>query len=123
MLLLPLWQPITELVIKYSEAKIQFQKYAELKKDVPENIKRLWYLSCDSALQWMKNPVEVTVTNEQKLNSKQSDWGTSIYKNDIVFVSDGNAGENKTEVNKKEFLKNIELLTFDEYQDIVDSQD
>lgn len=25
--------------------------------------------------------------------------------------------------NKKEFLKNIELLTFDEYQDIVDSQD
>lgn len=25
--------------------------------------------------------------------------------------------------NQKEFLKNIELLTFDEYQDIVDSQD
>jgi peptidoglycan-associated lipoprotein len=73
---------------KYSEAKAQFIRYAELDKNVSEAKLNLWLASCDSAMKWMHHPAQVVVINEAALNSPASDWGAIIYNDDIVFVSD-----------------------------------
>jgi len=90
---------------KYAEAKEQYQKYAQLDKSVAAKQQSLWILSCDSARLWMKNPTAVTITNEKKLNTSQSDWGATVYGNSIVFSSDrGNKTEDQTS-DSRPFLK------------------
>lgn len=73
---------------KYEQARQQFMAYVALKGDISSAQKELWSVSCDSAIYWMKNPKSVTITNQQMLNSAQSDWGPAIYNNAIVFASD-----------------------------------
>lgn len=73
---------------KYAEAKAQYQKYGELKKTVDTKQLNIWMLSCDSARYWMTNPTTVAISNENMLNSPQSDWGPTMYGNSIVFSSD-----------------------------------
>jgi peptidoglycan-associated lipoprotein len=76
---------------KYSEAKMQYSKYASLAKDLTiaqVNQVGVWQKSCDSSIAWMKNPKAISITNEKGLNSGQSDWGAVRYNNGIVFTSD-----------------------------------
>lgn len=73
---------------KYNEAKVQFNAYADKQSDVSSQQRSLWSLSCDSAMYWMKNPKQVSISNQKNLNSTQSDWGPAIYNNAIVFASD-----------------------------------
>lgn len=91
---------------KYSEAKIQYQKYAELNPSVTLEQKSFWLQSCDSAVKWMQNPKNITVNNEKTLNSAQSDWGTTTYDNGLVFASDRtNKASGETTKVDRPFLK------------------
>jgi peptidoglycan-associated lipoprotein len=91
---------------KYSEAKTQYRKYAELNPSITENQKNIWSASCDSAQRWMKEPRPVVVNNQVSLNSKQSDWGAVAYHGGLVFSSDrSNAQQNKGTKSDKPFLK------------------
>ena len=93
--------------LKYSEAKLQYQKYLQLNSKVPATQKSLWLLSCDSAMHWMKNPGTTTVLNQKELNSAQSDWGAVKLGTSVVFASDRtnpNDSLNQTDT-KKPFLK------------------
>jgi len=90
---------------KYAEAKEQYQKYGQLNTAVDAKQQNLWILSCDSAKMWMKNPTSVILNNEKKINTAQSDWGTAIYGNSVIFSSDrGQQGEDKAS-NGRPFLK------------------
>ena len=90
---------------KYAEAKAQFQKYIGLNKNVDAKQQNLWLLSCDSARFWMKNPTAIAIVNEKKLNSPQSDWGATVYENNLIFSSDrGNTSKDKASGNRP-FLK------------------
>lgn len=89
---------------KYSEAKAQYQKYAVQNKDVTVKQRDLWLLSCDSAMRWMKEPVNTVITGQKTLNSPQSDWGAVEYQNDIVFSSDRPGNTDKEGISRP-FLK------------------
>ena len=73
---------------KYSAAKVQYQTYIDLKKDVTERQQEVWLASCDSAIKWMKIPKQVELINQKALNSIQSDWGAVAYQGGVVFTSD-----------------------------------
>lgn len=91
---------------KYLEAKIQFDKYADLDKATTAAQRSLWSASCDSAVKWMQNPRSVTIKNEQGLNSAQSDWGAVKYESGLIFTSDrtNKSAEAKANTNRP-FLK------------------
>lgn len=90
---------------KYTEAKEQYKKYIELHKTIDVKQQNLWILSCDSARYWMNNPTKVVINNEKRLNTPQSDWGATLYEQNIVFSSDrGDIATDKTSGNKP-FLK------------------
>ncbi|TCO30715.1 outer membrane protein OmpA-like peptidoglycan-associated protein [Pedobacter psychrotolerans] len=91
--------------MKYTEAKEQYQKYASTNKQVTSVQLKLWEVSCDSALLWMKKPTGIVIDNEKKLNTAQSDWGAHLYQNSVVFASDrGGVIEDKQNVHRP-FLK------------------
>lgn len=90
---------------KYSEAKVQYEKYAMLNKEVTEAQKTIWLASCDSAVLWMKNPQPVLINNQRNLNSKQSDWGAVVYQNEVVFASDRSNIASASFKGGKAFLK------------------
>lgn len=73
---------------KYDEAKAEYRIYAKLNKAITLAQRRLWDLSCDSAVLWMKNPKRYYIKNEKRLNSAQSDWGAVQFDNAIVYSSD-----------------------------------
>jgi peptidoglycan-associated lipoprotein len=100
---------------KYAEAKIQYQKYAEMDKTLKAEQKYTLVLSCDSALSWMKDPNSVSFTNEVALNSANEDWGGVSYQNGVVFTSDR---KNKTVLD--ELRKNRPFLKFDESNQLPD---
>lgn len=91
---------------KYLEAKIQFNKYADLDKATTAAQRSLWSASCDSAVKWMQKPRSVTIKNEQSLNSAQSDWGAVKYESGLIFTSDrtNKSAEAKANANRP-FLK------------------
>lgn len=91
---------------KYLEAKIQFNKYADLDKATTAAQRSLWSASCDSAVKWMQKPRSVTIKNEQGLNSAQSDWGAVKYESGLIFTSDrtNKSAEAKASINRP-FLK------------------
>ncbi len=88
---------------KYTEAKFQYQKYAELNKKADAKQLSLWIASCESAVNWMQNPSKITINNLKVLNSPQSDWGLAIYGKHYTFTSDRNS-EQYAKTNKS-FLK------------------
>ncbi|MBT2563109.1 OmpA family protein [Pedobacter sp. ISL-68] len=90
---------------KYSEAKIQYNKYAELNKTVSPALKSMWLLSCDSAMSWMKSPKAVLVNNEKDLNSSHSDWGAVVQNGSIVFASDRGINAKDSQGLGKPFFK------------------
>jgi len=73
---------------KFTEAKIQYQNYSERNKAVTLDQKNLWYLSCDSAVKWMRNPKNYDIKNEKHLNSTLSDWGAVSHQGAVIFTSD-----------------------------------
>lgn len=73
---------------KYAEAKVQFRKYLDLKKDVSPAQQNLWLQSCDSAVRWMQHPAAVTVQNKKELNTPFSDWGAVLNNGLVTFTSD-----------------------------------
>ena len=90
---------------KYSEARIQFNKYADLNKNLDPSLKDMWLRSCDSAMYWMKEPKSVIINNEKSLNSPQSDWGAVMQKGMIVFSSDRGLTSKDEQSGNKPFLK------------------
>lgn len=91
---------------KYSEAKIQYEKYADLDKNISAAQKSLWLLSCDSAMYWMKNPGTTLVQNLQALNTSASDWGAVKSLGSVVFASDRNlSGDSSKQSASRPFLK------------------
>lgn len=71
---------------KFNDAKEQYRQYYQ--DDKAQLAFKL--ASVDSAQKWMKNPSNAfTIHNEQKLNSKYSDWGLSHFgASNYVFTSD-----------------------------------
>ncbi|MBB6237056.1 outer membrane protein OmpA-like peptidoglycan-associated protein [Pedobacter sp. AK013] len=90
---------------KYSEAKIQYNNYADLNKNLNPSLKSMWLRSCDSAMYWMKEPKSVVINNEKSLNSPQSDWGAVMQKGMIVFSSDRGLKGKDEQSGNKPFLK------------------
>ncbi|UEG55057.1 OmpA family protein [Mucilaginibacter daejeonensis] len=74
--------------LRYAEAKEQYKKYYTLMPKASLKELNYWTASCDSAMKWMKNPVPVTIDNEQALNTPESDWGAVRYADRVVFTSD-----------------------------------
>lgn len=98
---------------KYAEAKLQYSKYSAQNKELTEQQKNIWLRSCDSAIHWMKNPTEITINNEKRLNSAQSDWGATKNNNNIVFASDRNIAGKGKQGTTRPFLKFDGLKTPD----------
>ncbi|WP_233165768.1 OmpA family protein [Pedobacter sp. ASV12] len=94
---------------KYAEAKIQYQKYGELNRDLPATQKSMLVLSCDSALSWMKSPKSLVLNNKKNINSVSEDWGAVTYQGGIVFTSD-----RRNALVQEEVKKNRPFLKFDE---------
>lgn len=90
---------------KYAEAKAQYNKYSLENKAVTEHQKSIWLQSCDSAMHWMKAPTDITIKNEQSLNSAQSDWGATKNKNNVVFASDRGISGKDNQATNRPFLK------------------
>lgn len=90
---------------KYSEAKIQYNKYADQDKTLDPALKRMWLQSCDSAVSWMRRPGMFNIHNEKALNSSKSDWGALNYQGSIVFVSDRMPKAKDAEHKDKPFIK------------------
>jgi peptidoglycan-associated lipoprotein len=90
---------------KYSEAKIQYNKYADLNKNLNPSLKSIWLRSCDSAMHWMKEPKSVIINNEKSLNSPQSDWGAVMQNGTIVFSSDRGSKAKDEQSGNKPFFK------------------
>ncbi|WP_214070704.1 OmpA family protein [Mucilaginibacter sp. dw_454] len=79
---------------KFKQARDEYKVYYQ-----SENHEQLPFklASCDSAEKWKKNPsIAFTIKNEQKLNSKYSDWGLNYFgKTDMVFTSDRKISNNR----------------------------
>lgn len=91
---------------KYSEAKLQYEKFASLNKGLDVNQKSMLMLSCDSALSWMGKPRPSAIVNENAINSIDEDWGAVNFQDAIVFTSDRRNIAVKAEVKKnKPFIK------------------
>ena len=91
---------------KYSEAKVQYQQYAQENKAVSLDQQRIWSLSCDSAVLWMRNPKAIVMENQKGLNSIASDWGAVAYQGGVVFSSDRGVHEEVSKGNgNRPFLK------------------
>lgn len=78
---------------KYSQAKVQYQNYIDMKRNVPKKQQTVWLSSCELALKWLQNPKEIALVNQKPLNSSQSDWGAVDYQGGVVFVSDRSTEE------------------------------
>jgi peptidoglycan-associated lipoprotein len=87
--------------MKYKEAQAQYTRYYVLSPGVDKKQLQYWTSSCDSALKWLKNPIPVEVTNEQALNSIESDWGAVKYRNSVVFTSDRETKPTPADTKKK----------------------
>lgn len=79
---------------KFTEAKEQYKHYYQQEDKVQLALK---LASVDSAQKWIKEPEKAyTIHNQQKLNSKYSDWGLSHWGPDkYVFTSDRKASNSK----------------------------
>lgn len=90
---------------KYGEAIVQYKKYTELDKNVSLVLQTNFLASCDSAITWMRNPLAVSLANEKRLNSPESDFAAVQQHGVVVFTSDrGIAARLKNET-KRSFLK------------------
>lgn len=78
---------------KYAAAKVQYTKYYTISPETDKPKLKFYITSCDSAVKWMKAPNPVDITNEQKLNTRKSDWGAVTNGDLLVFASDR---QNKT---------------------------
>ncbi|MGZ3767751.1 MAG: OmpA family protein, partial [Mucilaginibacter sp.] len=82
---------------KFTEAREQYKIYyaAENSDQLPFKL-----ATCDTAEKWIKSAQNgFTVTNEQKYNSKYSDWGlTNTGKSSYVFTSDRITNTKKKDV-------------------------
>lgn len=89
---------------RYNEAKAQYLTYFSKENTISTDVKNKLLASCDSAIKWIKNPGQIKINNLGTINSPQSDWGSTIYQNTLVFASDRSnpAAEKKA---KKPFLK------------------
>ena len=90
---------------KYLEAKVAYNKYAAMNNNVTQAQRNTWLLSCDSAMIWMKSPEHVNIDNQKTLNSKQSDWGATVYNNGVVFASDRAGSLSEHQKGTRPFLK------------------
>lgn len=91
---------------KYAEARLQYEKYASLDKNVTAAQKSIWLLSCDSAIHWMKTPRSSIVLNQKNLNTPQSDWGAVSSAGTVIFSSDRSFKPDSTDqTGHKPFLK------------------
>jgi len=86
---------------KLEEAREQYKRYYS-KVNAPDELK-FKLAACDSAEQWMRNPANYTIKNQQQLNTPYSDWGLTDYgKEEFVFASDRtvNNGQQKSTDNR-----------------------
>jgi len=90
---------------KYLEAKVAYDKYAAMNKNISQAQRNTWLLSCDSAMIWMKNPGHVSIDNQKTLNSGQSDWGAIVYNDRVVFASDRAGSLSEHQNGTRPFLK------------------
>jgi peptidoglycan-associated lipoprotein len=81
---------------KYKDAKLYFDKYAELAPEDPRG--KNGSLSCVLAQEWIDNPTKYKISTEKVLNSKESDFSVSyadkLY-NTIIFTSTRDAATGK----------------------------
>ncbi|MVN92684.1 OmpA family protein [Mucilaginibacter aquatilis] len=87
--------------LKYIEAKEQYTRYYTLTPNADLKQLNYWMSSCDSAIKWMKKPVDVDIRNITTLNSQESDWGAVKYNSNIVFTSDRTDKKDQAELRKK----------------------
>jgi outer membrane protein OmpA-like peptidoglycan-associated protein len=86
-----LYGDMLRAISKYSEAKVQYEKYERLAKspspELSAQVKK-WIVSCDSAVRWMADPEQVEITNVNAINTAKSEWGGVVYGKGMVFTSD-----------------------------------
>ncbi|MBV8252655.1 MAG: OmpA family protein [Chitinophaga sp.] len=71
---------------RYEEAKAAYQQYAQANPNAPGVQVRI--AGCDSAVNWMQHPLDISIHNEARLNSSHSDWGATRFPGGVVFMSD-----------------------------------
>jgi outer membrane protein OmpA-like peptidoglycan-associated protein/tetratricopeptide (TPR) repeat protein len=72
---------------KISEARSMYKEYYASKGILSDPTSKL--ATCDSAAAWMQQPSNFIVKNEEKFNSRYSDWGLNFSgTKDITFASD-----------------------------------
>lgn len=71
----------------YMEARNQYLKYAI---KVPEEKKKAEALAktCETALEWMVNPVQIKIENRKDLNTEYSEFSPVLIKNNLIFATD-----------------------------------
>ncbi|RFM26856.1 OmpA family protein [Deminuibacter soli] len=71
---------------KYTEARQLLQQY--LTNNNGDQQATILLAGCDSAVLWLKQPIAGNLENMQALNTAYSDWGTMLYKGQLIFASD-----------------------------------
>lgn len=72
---------------KYDEAYMHFSRYLRQVPGDSIKIKRLLQ-SCKESKEWIANPQGITISNENGLNTKYSEFSPIVYKKGILFTSD-----------------------------------
>lgn len=72
---------------QYPEAKAVLLKLDTANISVNPTLVKHMVAGCDSAIYWTAHPVKGDFANLEKLNSSQSDWGATNYKDHIIFAS------------------------------------
>jgi len=71
---------------RYVEAKAAYTQYLQSNPQAPLVQQRI--AGCDSAVIWIQEPVDVSISNLQRLNTSHSDWGATRIPGGIVYMSD-----------------------------------
>ncbi len=72
---------------QYPEAKTVLSKLDTTNIAINHTLIANMIAGCDSAVYWAAHPVKGDLANLEKLNSRQSDWGATNYKGNIIFAS------------------------------------
>jgi outer membrane protein OmpA-like peptidoglycan-associated protein/tetratricopeptide (TPR) repeat protein len=85
---------------KFKEARTEYKVYYEYENS---DLLPFKLATCDSAERWIKTPsTAYTVKNEEKFNSKYSDWGLNYSgETGFIFTSDRKTSDKKKDINNR----------------------
>lgn len=84
---------------KYDETVRQLKRYAQLFPNNSDQVKAM-IDQCDSAKFWIKNPQPYLISNMEKINSENSDFGLTSYPDGYLLSSDRRLANKKYSSNE-----------------------